>query len=63
MKLEDIEVAMRVRVRTVDGDDDYEEEVGEVIYIYINKDLPYPIEVDFNWAIECFKPEDLEEFN
>ena len=62
MKLEDIEINMSVEVITEEGDDSYEGEVGEVVSI--SKDLPYPIEVDFGYEpTECFKPEDLEEFD
>ena len=60
MKLEDIKVGMRVEVKTEDGDNEYEGEVGFVNSIDFL--IPFSIEVDLGHTIECFRPEDLEEF-
>lgn len=61
MKLEDIEVGMRVEVLTDECGSEFEGEIGFVESI--NVELTYPIEVDFGYATEVFRPEDLEEFN
>ena len=57
MKIENIEVGMRVEVYTSECGDKFK---GEVILI--DDALPYSIGVNFGWATECFKPEDLEEY-
>ena len=60
MKVTDIELGMRVEVVTDDRFAIRKGEVGNVLLI--TSDLPYPIEVDFGWTTEYFKPEDLEEY-